>query len=57
MSVQAQVNCAAKRYFSDKKAAVTALKLALKKRDRHGRAEKLRAYHCRCGGWHFTKQV
>jgi len=50
--------CTGKRRFADKRAAVSALKLAMKKRGRHGRAEKLRIYDCpHCGGKHFTKQL
>lgn len=56
--ISEQVACASKRFFPDKRAAVSAMKVAMKKRGRHGRAEALRAYACgNCGGWHHTKKM
>ena len=53
---QRQRMCAAKVRYGDKRAAVTAMNLALRNRGRHGRPNSLRAYPCPvCRGWHLTK--
>lgn len=47
-----------KMRYDDKKSAITQMNFCLRRRGRHGRAQKLRAYHCPdCNGWHLTKQV
>lgn len=51
--------CQGKFRYADKKAVQTFLnQFHRTSRGRHGRPEKLRAYHCPdCNGWHVTKRV
>lgn len=48
-----------KRRYPDKKAAISAINAAWKRRGRGRRPKtELRAYHCHeCGGWHITHQT
>jgi len=59
----ARTHCGGKVYYASRKDAQTMANVQTgkrhprKNRQRHGRPEFLRVYHCdRCNGWHLTKR-